>query len=455
MGRAIFSHAARRCSFSARAGGLIFTQYVLPDFKKNVRAKTSEGFDCARAAVTHPSVRVYAPPVLVGVLSVCGILFFSTIMTSDFTYYEYSYKGKVLGVVKNEAEVYRTVSRPEVKKAIDEKAGASIVWDEDDGIAVKKVIKLAPADTPVDKEDDIITNIASLDEVGVVGQAVYSDGENIGTVASEAEADRLLGLVKEQALSGEDPDRFSEIDFTGEVTLSEAKTKRKNIETADEIVARLAQVSFAAIGVRTVETVNYEEEFEETPVYSDDEERYEDYELVLTPGAAGLRRVTADLVRVNGEVAECNPTAYEVVRPAVAAHIVRGAKKLPEPIGSGMFVRPTKGGSVSSPFGPRWGRRHEGIDIDIKYAPVYAAGDGKVVYTGNRGDGYGVMVMIDHGDGYSTLYGHLSRSAVEIGDEVYKGQRIATSGNTGRSTGAHLHFEVRVNGTPRNPLDYL
>jgi murein DD-endopeptidase MepM/ murein hydrolase activator NlpD len=455
MAKAIFSHIARRLSFSVKTGGVIVTCFFLPKFRKDLSAKASEGYRGARDVAANPSVRAYTPSVLVGALAVCGILFFSTIITSDFTYYEYSYKGKVLGVVKNEAEVYLTVSRPEVKEAIDERAGASIVPDELGGIAVKKVIKLASADVPVDKEDDIITNIASLDEVGVVGQAVYSDGESIGTVASEAEADRLLELVKEQALAGESPERFSEVDFTGEVTRGEARTKRKNIETADEIVTRLAQTSFSAIGVRTVETVNYEEEYEETPVYVDDEERYEDYELVVTPGATGLRKVTADLVRVSGELTEQHPTAYEVVRPAVAAYVVRGAKKLPEPIGKGMFVRPAEGGSLSSPFGPRWGRMHEGIDIDIKYAPVYAAGDGKVVYTGNRGDGYGVMITIDHGDGYSTLYGHLSRSAVQIGDEVYKGQRIATSGNTGRSTGAHLHFEVRVNGTPRDPLDYL
>jgi murein DD-endopeptidase MepM/ murein hydrolase activator NlpD len=459
MAREIVAHVARRLSFSGKTNSVLFTRYYLPGFKKNVGTKASEGCASARRrardVAKQPTFRAYAPPVAAGVLAVCGIFFFSTVITSDFTYYEYSYNGKVLGIVKSEAEVYRTVDRPEAKEAINEKAGATVVLGDDEGIAVKKVIKFTAADVPVDQEDDIITNIASLEEVSVIGQAVYADGESIGTVANEAEADKLLALVKESALGDEDPGRFSEISFAGEVTRGETRTKRKNIETAEEIFDRLARTSSSAISVKTIETVRYEEAYDEEPIYIDDEERYEDYELLLTPGAAGLRKVTADLVRIDGGPAERHPTAYEIVQAAVAAHVVRGVKKLPEAIGEGRFVRPAKGGSLSSPFGPRWGRMHEGIDIDIKYAPVYAAGDGKVVYTGNRGDGYGIVIMIDHGDGFKTLYAHLSRSAVEIGDEVYKGQRIATSGNTGKSTGAHLHFEVQVNGTPRNPLDYL
>jgi murein DD-endopeptidase MepM/ murein hydrolase activator NlpD len=400
-------------------------------------------------------VRAYAPSALAGVAAVCGILILSALVTSDFTYYEYSYNGKVLGVVKSEAEVYGAVSKPETKEALDKRAGASVVLDEDDEIAVRKVVKLAAPDAAVDDEDDIIANIAALDGIGVAGLSVNSGGDSIGTVANEAEAEKLFSLVKERLLGGENTAKFSEIAFTEDVTLDAIKTDKKNVETADEIVTRLARTSFSAIGVKTTETVYYEEEYEETPVYTDDDKRYEDYELVVTPGATGFRKVTADYVRVNGELTEKNPVAYEVIRPAVPAHTIRGTKKLPEAVGNGMFVRPAKGGSVSSPFGPRWGRMHQGIDLNIKYAPVYAAGNGKVVYTGNRGDGYGVMVLIDHGDGFVTLYGHLSRSSVKIGDEVYKGQRIATSGNTGRSTGAHLHFEVRVNGTPRDPLDYL
>jgi murein DD-endopeptidase MepM/ murein hydrolase activator NlpD len=409
----------------------------------------------AEITTRNPYVRVYAPLVAVGAAALCGILLFSSLMTRDLTYYEYSYKGKVLGVVKDEADVYRTVSKPETRETINERVGAPVVLDEDENIEVKKVIKLTSSEVSVDREDDIISNIASLGDVNVVGRAVHTGKDDIGALASEAEVEKLLGLIRDHWLEGEDLSKYSEVGFTDEITTEEIMTARKHIETADEVFARLARTSFAAIGVRTVEILNYEEEYEETPVYVYDDDRYEDYELVVTQGAAGLRKVTAEYVRVNGEFSEKTPVAYDVVRPATAAHAIKGAKKLPKPVGSGKFARPGKGGSISSPFGPRWGRAHQGIDIDVKYAPVYAAGDGKVVYTGNKGDGYGTMIVINHGEGFETLYGHLSRSSVNIGDEIYKGQRIATSGNTGRSTGAHLHFEVRIDGTPRNPLGYL
>jgi murein DD-endopeptidase MepM/ murein hydrolase activator NlpD len=402
-----------------------------------------------------PYVRAYALPVSLGAAAICGIFLFTTLITGDITYYEYSYNGKVLGVVKDEADVYRTVSRPETRETINERVGAPVMLDDDENIQVKRVVKLMSSGVPVDEEEDIISNIATLGDVGVIGQAVHSGDDDIGTLAGESEVEKLFKLIQDHWLSGEDVSRFSEVGFADEVTTSEVRTTRKNLETADEVFARLQRTSFSAIGVKTVETVNYEETYEEEPVYTDDDTRYEDYELVITPGASGLRKVTAERVRVNGEPTGETPLSYEVVRPATAAYAIKGVRKLPKPIGSGKFARPAKGGAISSPFGPRWGRMHEGIDIDINYAPVYAAGDGKVVYTGNKGDGYGVMVVIDHGEGFETIYGHLSRSSVNIGDEVYKGQRIATSGNTGRSTGAHLHFEVRVNGVPRNPLGYL
>ena len=112
-------------------------------------------------------------------------------------------------------------------------------------------------------------------------------------------------------------------------------------------------------------------------------------------------------------------------------------------------------GPVTSGFGWRWGRMHEGIDIAVgSGTPVHAAQSGRVIVAGWMG-GYGNLVVIDHGGGLSTAYGHNSSFAVGSGQSVSQGQVVAYSGNTGNSTGPHVHFEVRVNGAPVDPLGYL
>lgn len=110
---------------------------------------------------------------------------------------------------------------------------------------------------------------------------------------------------------------------------------------------------------------------------------------------------------------------------------------------------------ISSPFGPRWGGMHNGIDVAVVTGtPVKAAADGKVIYSGVNG-GYGIMVMIDHGNGVETRYAHHSRNIVSVGQTVQRGQVIAYSGNTGNSTGPHLHFEIRYRRQPVDPMLYL
>jgi peptidoglycan DL-endopeptidase CwlO len=112
-------------------------------------------------------------------------------------------------------------------------------------------------------------------------------------------------------------------------------------------------------------------------------------------------------------------------------------------------------GPVVSPFGMRWGRMHTGIDIGVPYGtPIHAAAAGRVVYSGWM-DGYGNLVAIDHGRGLSTAYAHQSRIVVSLGQTVAQGQVIGYVGCTGHCFGPHLHFEVRVNGTPVDPLGYL
>jgi murein DD-endopeptidase MepM/ murein hydrolase activator NlpD len=123
-------------------------------------------------------------------------------------------------------------------------------------------------------------------------------------------------------------------------------------------------------------------------------------------------------------------------------------------IGRGGCMWPVNG-RVTSEYGSRWGRRHEGIDIAAPSGtPIAAAAGGTVIFAGQQ-RGYGNVVIIDHGGGFTTLYGHQSRMAVRNGQSIERGGRVGYVGSTGHSTGPHVHFETRYGSTPRNPRGCL
>ncbi len=128
--------------------------------------------------------------------------------------------------------------------------------------------------------------------------------------------------------------------------------------------------------------------------------------------------------------------------------------------GTGRFIWPVKG-PITSPFGMRINpithkySGHTGIDIGVPYGTPIAAADGGTVIFAGWNVAYGNMTVIDHGDGFSTMYAHQSKQLVSVGDRVTQGQIIGYIGTTGWSTGPHLHFEIRVNGVPVNPMKYL
>jgi peptidoglycan DL-endopeptidase CwlO len=147
--------------------------------------------------------------------------------------------------------------------------------------------------------------------------------------------------------------------------------------------------------------------------------------------------------------------SLEREQAAVLARL-RGGSGVAGPIrqGSGQLIWPANG-SISSGFGMRWGRLHAGIDIPLPEGTgLRAAASGTVAIAGWVG-GYGNYTCIQHGGSLSTCYGHQSSISVSVGQQVSQGQVIGYSGNTGHSTGPHLHFEVRINGSPVDPLGYL
>jgi murein DD-endopeptidase MepM/ murein hydrolase activator NlpD len=149
--------------------------------------------------------------------------------------------------------------------------------------------------------------------------------------------------------------------------------------------------------------------------------------------------------------------ALEAASATLAAKLQgsAGGSTAPPPTGgNGTFQWPLSG-PITSPFGLRWGTLHPGLDIGVPTGtPIHAAGPGTVVWCGWM-SGYGNLVMIDHHNGLATLYGHQSRIAASCGEQVSTGTLIGYVGCTGFCTGPHLHFEVRVNGSPVDPLGYL
>jgi murein DD-endopeptidase MepM/ murein hydrolase activator NlpD len=159
--------------------------------------------------------------------------------------------------------------------------------------------------------------------------------------------------------------------------------------------------------------------------------------------AAALEKVSQQL---GAQIQAAQEAAQQQYSPT--ASVAQSAQS------SSGFIWPVNG-PVVSPFGWRWGRMHEGIDIGVGYGtPIHAAASGTVITAGWEG-GYGNLIVIDHGGGLATAYGHQSGFAVGYGEHVSQGQVIGYVGCTGHCFGPHVHFEVRVNGAAVDPLGYL
>ena len=186
-------------------------------------------------------------------------------------------------------------------------------------------------------------------------------------------------------------------------------------------------------------------------------------EKVVVQGQNGMDRLTTKIKSVNGETNNVVILSSEVITPSVDKVVKVGTKTIgggTAPIMSGSWAWPTISQYyISSYFGYRWGKIHEALDIagSGEGSPIYAAGSGVVVTSQNKGS-LGNHVTINHGNGYYTLYAHMSSRNVAVGQNVQKGQQIGTMGHTGFATGTHLHFGLYKNGMPYRdgtPMDPL
>jgi murein DD-endopeptidase MepM/ murein hydrolase activator NlpD len=207
------------------------------------------------------------------------------------------------------------------------------------------------------------------------------------------------------------------------------------------------------LAVRTVEKVTEKQEIQFDTEYQKDNSVLLGNDQTIQPGKNGLKKVIIQLTKVNGLMVEETVQSEEIVQQPVKA-VVRKGTKVVTGEGTGKFAWPVLSSSISSTFGYRWGALHKGVDLTSPNKTIMASDNGKVVTAGYKGD-YGNYIVVDHLNGYKTLYGHLSEIYVTTGKIVEKGEKIGHMGSTGDSTGVHLHFEVQRNDTAENPLKYL
>lgn len=186
-----------------------------------------------------------------------------------------------------------------------------------------------------------------------------------------------------------------------------------------------------------------------------DQELYWGEQKLVQEGSFGRREVVYQVTLENGLEKDRKVVQQKTIKEPVPQIIVKGNKKLLASRGGNSRLAYPTSGVIVSPFGTRWGRAHQGVDIAANHGtPVVAAEAGTIVWTGNRG-GYGICVDINHGSGVVTRYAHLSSTAAQSGQRVERGQFIGRVGSTGNSTGPHLHFEVIINGTHKNPALFI
>jgi len=277
----------------------------------------------------------------------------------------------------------------------------------------------------------------------------------------EMEQALLANSTGETTYAVQKGDTFNAIAYANDMSVSDLKALNPGVDINRLMIGDVLNVK-ELIPVLSVQTLDHQVYTQaiECPVETvEDSSMYKGSSKVLTQGVEGEAQVEADVTFVNGYERERSIVSTVTLREPTTTIKAVGTKEKPKTASTGSFSWPTSSHRINSYFG---GRRifgsysyHSGIDIHASYGEAIKAADGgTVTFAGNKGS-YGKLVIITHDNGTKTYYGHNSSLTVSVGQKVYKGQQIAKAGSTGRSTGVHCHFEVRVNGTAVNPLNYL
>lgn len=436
---------------------------------------------------------------------ITGLLATGILIVFDmFTVYEYAYNGKVLGYVKNQDEVTDVLDVAGRQMTYNSSAEADVKFVANQNVTFNPVDGRGKS---TDDSDTVVNKLIYMTDIETEAYAVYDGDKVVAIVKDQNDADNLLLMTKADLSV---PDRGMELissDFVNELSVKPVNVLLGSIqsnaaaqdqmtnggemntyhivedgETVHSLAALFGVEDFdiydernsepvteieqgdrvcirsvvSPVQVEMVEKGRMREVIEFETIKKESDEYYKGDSFLEQDGVDGVEVFEGYVTKVAGEITKKKPTAEsEVLIEKKDKIIVVGTAERPKTAATGTFIVPLDHYVVTSEWGGRWGRLHEGIDLAAPTGtPIHASDGGKIIKA-NYWSGHGLCVEVDHGNGVVTRYSHCSAVFVNIGDLVYQGQHIANVGNTGHSFGSHCHFEVRINDVSQNPRKYI
>lgn len=377
-------------------------------------------------------------------LSICSILYFNNKPNA----YEVRVDKKLVAYVKddkNDLDIVKNLVNDVTKRFSASKLKDTLTINK-----VKVNEDYLIKDTLIQKV--IIENSDLL----IDAYAMEADGREFAVVANENEGKIILDKVKNyySTKSGID---IKESILKTNIKYTKKKTLVSKVDNIDLVASRIeavnakSQKQLVIIGLKG--TMQSTETISPPIVIQWSNDMTVGQSKLLDNGKEGKKTLTKEIQMENNKIVSTKIISEKIITLPKDKVVLQG-KKNPIVATTGILLTPSRG-SISSTFGMRWGKMHEGLDIAASMGdPIYAALDGTVSFSGWE-TGYGYIIKLQHENGLITLYGHCSKLEVSVGQNVKKGDQIGLVGSTGNSTGPHLHFEVRVNGVPQNPVAFL
>lgn len=369
-----------------------------------------------------------------------------------------------------------------------------------------EIVESKAKDNEIATEDQMYELLESNVNYSILAYAINVDGEQIGVVNSEYEANSVIEEVKDYFTQNYDEESILEVNTAESVKIEQINASNTEIKNKDDLVNYIIKgtdeekkyivekgdtywtiaeyfnmtldelisanpqsdsehiqigdelnlvVPTPFLNVQVKRKVVQEEKMPYETEYTYVSYMYNDEQVVSKKGKYGVSEIEALVTEQNGIQIAKEVLSEKVISEPITEVVTTGTQDPPPKKGTGYFINPLPGSYVSSRFGSRSGGFHLGQDMaKASGSSIKAADGGKVIYAGWSGS-YGYMVDIDHGGGFTTRYAHCSEIYVSVGESVYQGKVIAAVGSTGVSSGPHLHFEVRKYGSVVNPAAYI